>query len=66
MKKIGADAILIAMVAPIVAWLISLLISFYDVRAQVSDEKTDIQEIKTDVKYIKSFLMEHPIEKPSR
>ena len=64
MKKLGTEMILFAIVSPaVLVWIISFIGSSYEVKAQVADEKADIQEIKVDVKAIKNYLLEHPIEK---
>lgn len=58
MKRIGAEAILAVIIAPIVWWFVSFVFTSYQVQADVENTKDDIQEIKQDVKYIKNFLME--------
>lgn len=59
MKKIGAEAILSVIVAPLIIWFISFVFLSYQTRAEVEDQKNDIQEIKQDVKYIRNYLLEH-------
>lgn len=58
MKKIGAEAILTALVLPIIAWFFGFVFSSYKTQADVENTKSDIQEIKQDVKYIKNYLLE--------
>jgi hypothetical protein len=57
-KKLGAEAILTVMIAPLVAWFLSFVVSSYKSQADVENVKGDIQEIKQDVKYIKNYLLE--------
>lgn len=61
MKKIGAEAILTAIVAPFfigtVFWFTSFVFSTYSAIAEVQNQKNDIQEIKIDVKEVKNFLI---------
>jgi hypothetical protein len=59
MRKIGAEAILSVIFAPFVIWFISFVLASYATRAEVENQKDDIQEIKQDVKYIKNYLLEH-------
>lgn len=56
--RIGAEAILAVIVAPIVIWFLGFVISSYQVQANVENQQQDIKEIKQDVKEIKTFLME--------
>ena len=56
-KKIGAEAILAVIVAPVVVWFAGFVLSSYQVAAEVSSLKEDIHEIRTDVKEIHSFLL---------
>lgn len=58
MKKIGAEAILAVIIAPIVWWFVGFVLASYQLQAEVEYTKDDIQEIKQDVKYIKNFLLE--------
>lgn len=58
MKKLGAEAILTAMLTPFIVWFVSFVISSYKIEAEVENTKSDIQEIKQDVKYIKNYLLE--------
>jgi hypothetical protein len=55
--KIGAEAILAVIIAPLVVWFASFVLSSYQVAAEVSNIKEDIHEIKQDVKEIHSFLL---------
>lgn len=48
--KIGAEAILAVVIAPMVIWFGGFVISTYQVSADVSNLKSDITEIKADVK----------------
>lgn len=48
--KIGAEAILAVIVAPIVIWFLSFVLNTYQVAAEVSNIKEDVIEIKADVK----------------
>jgi len=57
-KKIGAEAILSVIMAPIAIWFISFVFSTYKTQADVENQKADIQEIKSDVKYIRNYLLE--------
>lgn len=57
-KKLGAEAILSVMIAPILMWFISFVVGSYKSQADVENTKADIQEIKQDVKYIKNYLLE--------
>ena len=54
MKKIGAEAILTGIIAPLIIglvfWFSSFVISTYTLMAEVTDQKSDILEIKADVK----------------
>lgn len=65
MKKIGAEAILTVIVAPLLIgflfWFAGFVISTYSIMAEVTNSKGDIQEIKQDVKEIKSFLLKGKI-----
>lgn len=63
MKKIGAETILAAIIAPVVIWFFSFILNTYQVAAQVSDLKDDIKETKTDIKEIKSFLITNGVHK---
>ena len=58
MKKIGADAILMAIISPVAIWLISFIMMSYKTEAEVQTQKTDIQSIKEDVRYIRNYLLE--------
>lgn len=61
-RKIGAEAILTSMIAPIVlsllAWFASFVYTTYQAVAEVSNIKDDLKEIKTDVKDVKKYLIE--------
>ena len=54
LKRIGAEAILTTMIAPILIgllfWFTGFVISTYNVIAEVDNQKSDIKEIKLDVK----------------
>lgn len=62
MKKVGVEAILTAIIAPVLLgllfWFAGFVLSTYSLMADVSNTKGDIQEIKQDVKEIKSFLIQ--------
>lgn len=58
-KKIGAEAIIIAISAPMIAWVISFVISSYSSMADVSNLKDDVRAIRQDTSYIKNYLLEH-------
>lgn len=58
MKKITAELILSAILAPFVIWFFTFVFSTYRTEAEVENTKSDIQEIKSDVKYIKNYLIE--------
>lgn len=58
LRKLSAEAILSVIVAPAVIWFISFVFTSYETRAEIEDQKKDIQEIKEDVKYIRNYLME--------
>lgn len=62
MRKIGAETILAVIVAPILAWFFSFVVSTYQAVAEVSNLKQDITEIKQDVKEIHSFLLNRGIK----
>ncbi len=49
-RKISAEAVLTAIVVPVIFWFFSFVISSYQSFAEVQDIKDDIKEIKTDVK----------------
>jgi hypothetical protein len=57
-KHIGAEVILAVVVAPMIAWFATFVISTYGAIAEISNYKEDIRDIKTDVREIKTFLME--------
>lgn len=61
MKKIGAEAILATIIAPLaigfVFWFSGFVISTYNAIAEINSQKDDILEIKQDVKEVKSFLI---------
>jgi uncharacterized membrane protein len=61
MKKLGAEAILTTIFAPlligVVFWFFSFVLSSYQLRSEVDGQSSDIQEIKQDVKDIRSFLI---------
>jgi hypothetical protein len=57
-KRIGAEAILTAIIVPVSFWFATFIISAYETRAEVSDLKNDILEIKQDTKYIRNYLLE--------
>ncbi|MEY3786532.1 MAG: hypothetical protein RLZ75_737 [Pseudomonadota bacterium] len=60
-KKIGAEAILTSIFAPIIIgvlfWFVSFVVSTYQVMGEVNNQKSDILEIKQDVKDVKNFLI---------
>jgi cell division protein FtsL len=61
MKRLGAEAILTTIFAPliigVVFWFFSFVLSSYQLRSEVEGQNSDIQEIKQDVKDIRSFLI---------
>jgi len=61
-SKLGAEAILTGMLAPIVVgfvgWFISFVMSTYQVKADVDNLERSIQEIKVDVKETKVDVKE--------
>lgn len=57
LKKVGAEAILGIILAPLFIWFMGFIISTYQVMAEVNGQKDDIREIKQDVKEIKNFLI---------
>ena len=58
MKKLGAEAILATILAPLAIWFITFVFSAYKTEAEVDNQKNDIQEIKSDVRYIRNYLLE--------
>lgn len=58
LRKLSAEAILSVIIAPAVIWFITFVFTSYETRAEIEDQKKDIQEIKEDVKYIRNYLME--------
>lgn len=56
-KLIGAETILAVIVAPLIVWFFTFVISTYVAIAEISNNKEDLKEIKQDVKDIKSFLI---------
>lgn len=57
--KIGAEAILAVIIAPLIIWFAGFVLSTYQVQADVENTKQDLQEIKQDVKYIRNYLLEN-------
>ena len=62
MKKIGAEAILGAILLPFVVWIVTniydLKSAYANAETKVELNKEDIQEIKNDVKFIRNYLLE--------
>jgi cell division protein FtsL len=56
-KKLGAEAILVSIVVPLIFWFAGFIISTYELKAEVSDLRSDVSEIKSDVKEVKTILM---------
>lgn len=56
--KIGAEAIMIGVVIPVIAWGFSFIMSAYASMSKVTSLEEDIKEIKMDVKEINRFLIE--------
>ena len=61
-KKIGAEAILTAIIVPLLFWFAGFVISSYNTFAEVSNQKEDLREIKQDVKEIKAFLITNGVK----
>lgn len=59
LKKIGADAILLGITAPVIVgilfWFTSFVLSTYELKAEVTNQKDDLKEIKQDVKEVKKL-----------
>lgn len=60
-KRIGAEAILTAIIIPVIFWFAGFVVSSYNTFAEVNNQKEDLQEIKQDVKEIKSFLINNGV-----
>jgi cell division protein FtsL len=56
-KKVGTEAILVVIVSPFAVWFLGFVFSTYQVAAEVSSLKQDIQEVRQNVKEIHSFLL---------
>jgi hypothetical protein len=50
LKKIGAEAILTAILVPVIFWFAGFVVSSYNTMAEVSNLKSDIEEVKLTVK----------------
>lgn len=61
-KRIGAEAILTAIIIPVIFWFAGFVVSSYNTFAEVNNQKEDLQEIKQDVKEIKSFLITNGVK----
>jgi cell division protein FtsL len=58
MNKITLEAIIITIMAPVIGWFISFVISSYQSQAEISNIKSDILEIKKDTRFIRNYLLE--------
>lgn len=58
LKKLGADAIMLGIIIPLIAWGFSFILSAYASMNKVTSLEDDIKEIKADVKDINKFLRE--------
>jgi len=61
-KKFGAEAILTALIVPVLFWFAGFVVSSYNTFAEVSNQKEDLREIKQDVKEIKAFLITNGVK----
>lgn len=59
MKRFSPEVIISVIVAPMLFWFLSFILSSYQTMAEVENNKGDIQEIKQDVKYIRNYLLEN-------
>ena len=58
MKRVGAEAILTAIIIPIIIWFAGFVVSSYNSFAEVQNIKEDIRSIKEDTNYIRNYLLE--------